>query len=486
MTRWTLVAALCSAALLAGCKREPARPNVLLISIDMLRADHVHALGYARATTPNIDRLANEGACFEQHVSSSSWTLPAHAALFTGLNDVQHGVVDTHLALGPEALTLAERFKAAGYETAGFFAGPYLHPAFGFGQGFERYVNCTSYAGKLDGAPSSAWSMDKDVMRESHADVTNPRVFQRFQEWIGQHDPSQGGRPFFAFLHLWDAHFDFVPPAPYDTRFDPDYKGSITGRGYDGRGFFFDERIAPGMDARDLEHLIALYDGEIAWTDEHVGKVRAELERLGLLENTLVVITSDHGTEFFEHGRKGHRQSLYDEVVRVPLVMRLPEHLAAGARIGEQTRSIDVVPTILELCGLPAPLDVAGQSLMPLVRKDPGARPARAILELDSVGAHLRAVRAAKWKFVDVIGSDQPFYFDLEKDPRELSPLTDRETELGKRATQAYLTEVEGLEAWLRAHPAPATSSQLPADVQHNLRHEGYIGGGDEDAPPPK
>lgn len=474
------------ALLLASCSKEPHHPNVLLVSIDMLRADHVGCYGYARPTTPALDRLAREGTRFDEHISSSSWTLPAHAGLFTSLPDALHGVTDTDRALAPDAHLLAERFQEAGYETAGFFAGPYLHPAFGFGQGFERYENCTSYAAELDGKPSSAWSMDPKVMRESHEDVTNPTVLSKFTSWF----QGRSKKPFFAFVHLWDAHFDFVPPPPWNRRFDPEYTGKV-----DGRGFFFDETIAPGMPKRDLEHLIALYDGEIGWTDEHVGRICALLQAASVLDDTIVVVTSDHGTEFFEHGRKGHRQTLYDEVLRVPFLLRYPGRVPAGAVVRAQTRSIDVGPTLLELAGLPAANDVLGESLVAALTPNSAFRPQRAVCELDSVGIHLRAVRTPKWKFIDRIQAGAPLFFDLAKDPGELAPSSDLESELGKRASSAYLEEVQVLDRYYEEHPPRATKSDVPDDVRRGLRANGYVGAGDDagastpadgETPPPK
>lgn len=230
-------------------------PNVLLISIDTLRADHLRCYGYPRDTSPAIDRLASQGVLFEWHISSSSWTLPAHAAIFTSLPDSVHGCYESDRRLSDELTTLAERFRAADYRTVGFFAGPYLHPAFGLGQGFDDYQDCTSYHETLENQPASKWAMDPTVMRRSHADVTNPTVFEAFHRWLAEHHE----RPFFMFVHFWDCHFDFIPPEPYRHRFDPDYAGDITGE-----NFFFDPRVNAALPKRDIEHLEALYDGEIA------------------------------------------------------------------------------------------------------------------------------------------------------------------------------------------------------------------------------
>jgi arylsulfatase len=305
-TAWTQALGVVALAYgTASCGRDdpPRRLNVVLISIDMLRPDHLGCHGYARDTSPAIDRLAREGVRFAQHISSAPWTLPAHAAMFTSVPDSVHGVVDPiGTALAPGFVTLAERFSAAGYATGGVFAGPYLHPAFGLAQGFDRYVDRGQYTSEVELDARHEWSMSEAVTRASHHGVTNEDVYATARGFIEEH---AGERSFFAFVHLWDVHFDFTPPAPYDRMFDPDYTGPVTGR-----DFFFDPAINVAMPARDLEHLVALYDGEIRWTDEIVGRIRADLERLGIADDTLVVITSDHGTELFDHGQKGHRTTL--------------------------------------------------------------------------------------------------------------------------------------------------------------------------------
>ncbi len=460
---------------LAGCgaasapadvrqRPEPAGPNVLLICIDTLRADHLGAYGYHRATSPNLDRLARGGVVFENHISSTSWTLPAHAALFSSLPDSVHGCTDTDRVLADGITTLAERFWAAGYETAGFFAGPYLHPAFGLGQGFEHYENCTSYARVLDGAPAEQWAMDLDVMHQSHRDVTNPSVFEAFTRWIDE--PNRG--TFFMFVHLWDVHYDFIPPAPYDTMFDPEYTGSMTGD-----NFFFDRSINPDMAPRDLEHLIALYDGEIAWTDEYLGRIIARLETLGVLDDTIIAVTSDHGTAFFEHGLKGHRNSLFDELIHVPLVIRYPEAIEAGTRVATQTRSIDIGPTLLDLAGLATPDDVHGHSLVKLVWRNQLDFDNQAVSELFSVGQRVRTLRTPQWKFYDVMNRELRLWTDLVADPgeRALRPVAFGQ---GKALEARYNQAVAALVPV--EVTTGAVADPLPEAVRRQLESLGYVG----------
>ena len=503
-------------AALGGCSRDQTAPptqsageiakprdlpNIILISVDTLRPDHLGCYGYSRATSPNIDRLAREGTLFETAVSSSSWTLPAHAAMFTGLSDSVHGATDTDKALADSHHTLAERLHEAGYKTAGFFSGPTLYPAFGLGQGFETYIDCTSYPDlsaesvvAADRKPGIEWG--GDLQRASMSDITSPRVYQAVKKWLregeapaeptregeapteskGEHGSQSRATPFFLFIHLWDCHFDFIPPAPYDTMFDPGYTGTITGR-----DLIFNDAINKDMPKSDLEHLVALYDGEIAWTDAHIGKILDELTNLGLLDSSLVILLADHGTEFFEHGAKGHRQTLFDESIRIPLIVRRPGHVPAGQRIKDQARMIDVLPTTMDLAGLPAPDRVMGRSLAGVIAGKPLEK-AVALSELDTYGHNLSSYRQLDRKLIRHETSKSWIAFNLRSDPAELRPLQDAKNPL----VSVCLRELEQTQAWLRENVAryavPVATPELPEAVRQRLQSLGYIGS-QEDEP---
>jgi arylsulfatase A-like enzyme len=445
----------------------PDVPNVLLISIDTLRPDHLGCYGYARPTSPRLDQLASEGVLFENAISSTSWTLPAHAALFTSLADSVHGCYDTDHKLPPNLVTLAERFAAGGYRTVGFFSGPYLHPAFGLDQGFEHYENCTSYAQAMEGKPIADWGQDTDIMRSSHRDITNPIVYKAVKSWLDLNRDST----FFMFIHMWDVHFDFIPPPPYDTMFDPHYTGDVTGE-----DFLFDESINQNMPQRDLDHLIALYDGEIRWTDHHVGMILDELNHTDLLDKTIVAVTSDHGTEFFEHRQKAHRKTLFDEVIRIPLIVRCPWRLAPGTRIRHQVRIVDIGPTLLQLAGLPPAVDVMGHSLVPLATNRPLDFNNLAVSELFSVGRRIRSIRTLEWKFTDHRTRDMRWYVELLTDPRERQPLKDWTTSRGRQILARYERVVEDLNA-RRSRTVTATErSEIPEKVLKQLETLGYVG----------
>jgi arylsulfatase A-like enzyme len=476
---WIIVGVVLIVAAWGVLRREnPAKPrpkadgpNVLLISIDMLRPDHLHCYGYERETCPTMDRLAAEGVLFENHISSTSWTLPAHAALFTGLADSVHGCQDTDKKLSEDIVTLAEEFQAAGYQTTGFYSGPYLHPAFGLAQGFDHYEDCTSYSQMMATEKKDEWAMANDVMKKSHQDVTSPILYAAVDKWLD----TNAGDPFFMFVHMWDPHFDFMPPDPYDKMFDPDYEGE-----FDGSDFFFDRRINAKMDKRDLDHLLALYDGEIFWTDLHIQKILDKLEAVGELDNTIIAITSDHGTEFFEHGHKGHRQTLFDESIRVPLILHYPESLPQNMRVKAQTRLIDLAPTLLEMVDLQPSSDVMGISLLPLAEGETenGERIAISELYWQSTRTRfgLRTARLSEFKYFRDDVRTLNWYIDLKNDPGEQKPLLDFVNEPGKRLHELYRGQCAFLKEWTECVAAGPESSNPPASVINQLDGFGYLG----------
>jgi arylsulfatase A-like enzyme len=174
-----------------------------------------------------------------------------------------------------------------------------------------------------------------------------------------------GGGPFFLFLHYWDVHYDYAPPAPYDEIFDPDYSGDVTAD-----NFIRNEAIRSDMEPGDLEHVVALYDGEIAYTDHYLGRLFDELKKLDLWDKTMIVVTSDHGDEFFEHGNKGHRNTLYAELLNVPLIVKLPGARWSGRRDERLVGIVDIAPTVLDVAGLPPLVESNGRNLIELLDQE--------------------------------------------------------------------------------------------------------------------
>lgn len=313
--------------------------NLILISIDSLRADRVHSYGNAHETSPTLDRIGSQGWRFGNAYSSSSWTLPSHMSMLTGRDVLGHGVISESDRLSPAVPTLAGRLKSAGLATAAIVSTPVLSSRFGFNHGFDSYDDHTIPA-------RNAF----DAVKDEPA----PTVEKLATEWLREHAQER----FFLFLHFWDVHYDYIPPAPYDTMFDPDYKGTVTGA-----NFYKDKAINKHLPQRDVEHLLALYDGEIRWVDDHIARILATVEQLGLAGKTAVIITSDHGDEFFEHGYKGHGRTLYNEVTHVPLVMYVPG-LPGGQVIDTTVSHVDLMPTVLALLGAEAPAGLSGVDLL--------------------------------------------------------------------------------------------------------------------------
>lgn len=468
---WLLAGALAAGPGL-GCKEEPApRPNLVLVSIDSLRHDHLHAYGYPRETSPTLDRLAREGVRFESAVTTTSWTLPAHAAMFTGLYDSSHGLVDNGQRLAAGLTTLAERLAQVGYHTAGFFGGPYLHPSFGLGDGFEVWQSCMT-AVPVDLPDAALREESRAPKARSHGDVTGPRTLEAVTRWAEER-PKE--RPFFLFLHLWDVHYDFIPPPPYDRLFDPDYEGSITGVDFMGN-----PAVSAAMKPRDREHLIALYDGEIRFTDEILGEILGVLRERGLLEDALVAVTADHGEEFFEHGGKGHQKTLFDEVVRVPLILHWPGRLPAGRVVTDQVRTIDLAPSLLAAAGVPVPSAMQGRDLLPLARGE-SLPPRAALLELYADGRDQRALRTPELKVYApgrVRGRALPdFAYDLAQDPRERAARK-RGSDARFEAAFAELEATRAAAIALRAQVGGgATAAGVDGELRERLRGLGYVDG---------
>ncbi len=446
-------------AFLTGCQGPTKRPpNVLLVSIDSLRADHVGAYGYERETTPTLDRLAANGVLFDNAISSSSWTLPAHAALLTGLPDSAHGAVRPRDRLSLTAFTLAEAFSAADYHTVGFFSGPFLDPSFGFGQGFDLYVDCTSY-----GIDRSTRRARQPAHQASHLDRTNPTLLWNVLYRLRH----ESNKPFFYFIHMWDVHYDLIPPEPFRTMFDGHYRGT-----YDGSNYRHDPAFRKGMDPADHAHVLALYDGEVRYTDETLGQILSAARARGLLDNTLVVVTSDHGDEFLDHGDKGHRNTLYQELIHVPLILWWPDKLASQ-RLEQSVRLIDVAPTVLELAGLAVAPTMQGQSLLPMIKgKARGDRPALSELTEGRRGT-LRSIVLGKEKLVVNLTTKQTQFFDLEKDPAEKRPIVE-EASGGRAPRLEKLLAQETARA--RRHGARSSEAAITSpELQSRLRALGYL-----------
>ncbi len=428
--------------------------NVVLISIDSLRADHLGAYGYTRDTSPTIDRWAAEGVLYRNASSTTAWTLPAHMSLLTGRSLLGHGVISDDRSLTADVPTLAEQFQAAGYATGAIVSAPYLEARYGFPRGFDDYDDRT---------------IRFEDHKESYATVTAPLLQETAAKWIESHTEGR----FFLFLHSWDVHYDYDPGPPYETMFDPDYRGSFSGR-----NFYFDPAVNRHMARRDLEHIIALYDGEIRLVDDALGKLRQTLERLGIADRTIVVVTGDHGDEFFEHGNKGHHRSLYEEILRVPLVLYVPGVTPLRGVVETEASIVDIMPTLLELTGLPALNSVDGSSLAPLAFAQQPEHTRVTVAELyrkNSLNVQV-SLRVGDTKVIEHFNRPSAQAFDTRSDPHEQ---TQRPIDAGFAPG-----ELQRMAEWLDRHWRPFDDRirdngiqrvLMDSDTEQRLRSLGYI-----------
>jgi len=380
--------------------------GVVLILVDTLRADHLSGHGYPLRTTPHLDRWAGRGTTFGQAVSSSCWTAPAVASLFTGRHPYGHGVRTKYaLELGEDAETLAERFLGRGFFTGAISDNLLIIPGNGYAQGFQTFL-------------VHPW----DRLERGARNVSDRAI-----AWLEQN----GERPFFLYLHYMDPHGSYTPEAPYDAG-PPEMPGEIRDFVEQGDCGMVTKQIRSDagfrLSAKEQQRLIDLYDGEIAAADFHIARVLAWLERAGRLDHTLVVVLADHGEGFGEHQVYSHAHTLHDEEVMVPLLIIPPAGTEAvrGARHGGVVRMVDLAPTILDLTGLAPAGDADGRSLAGIVLGgEHGSMAVEAYCEMAPwarPGAPLQpesALRTSGMKLMYHPGLDRYRLFDLLADPYE-------------------------------------------------------------------
>jgi arylsulfatase A-like enzyme len=418
-----------------------ASKGVVLISIDTLRRDHMSLYGYPRRTTPGLEALARESVVFEDAVSTSSWTLPAHASLLTSTAPAVHGATSSKVGLPASLPGLPRVLREAGYFTQGIATHVYLSKEYGFGEGFDR----------LRYLP--------DTRAE---EVTDQAI--RFLEGKGDSD-------FFLFLHYYDPHWHYDPPPPYDRAFDPEYQGSATGIWWD-----FKERDASSIDSKDLHHIRALYDGEILYTDREVERLIQEMKRIGVFENALVVVTSDHGEEFLDHGAWEHQKTLYEEQLRIPLLVKLPGSTSSAGRVKGQVSLVDVAPTVLDVLGIEAPESFEGRSLLDASRTGEAAEleawaETEHTLDGSRKFAARRGVAGEKAIFTLKPEGLAVDLFDLAKDPRESERL---DPGARVRAFEEKLADYLAVAEARRGGRTPPPVELGPEDLER-LRALGYV-----------
>ncbi|MFC2172080.1 sulfatase [Acidobacteriota bacterium] len=316
------------------------RPNVILISIDTLRADHLGCYGYHRQTSPFIDDLAGRGVRFTRTVAPASWTLPSHMSMFTGDYPSRHGVDKVAEALHHQWDTLADVLREEGYATFAVTEGLLVSAQWGFHNGFDSYTDMSDIV--------EGWDQKVE------------RTVDQAAAWLEQNRQT----PFFLFFHTYEPHSPLVPPERYEKMFDPDYAGIYNGAKMRELN---NPLVTPAMSNQDIDHIIALYDAEIRFSDDALKRLFHTLESTGALDNTYVILTSDHGEEYGERGMLAeHGHSLFNEALHIPLIFNGPD-IPAGVEIPDTVSLVDIPRTILDLVGLERQTGYDGVSLHPLI-----------------------------------------------------------------------------------------------------------------------
>ncbi len=405
------------------------RPDVYVVLCDTLRADHLGALGYGRQVSPRFDAFAAGAAVLTDFRAASTWTKPSTASIHTGLLPSSHGAVEHHEVLAPPAVTLAEAFRAGGYRTAAFSDNPFVTPEFGFGQGFDHFdgLSPSPFAnGTLLGKvlwTLGAISIDgRPFAPRLPPGRGTPDLVRRALRWLGEGEDAD--RPAFVYFHCMEPHVPYDPPAPFRGRFaDPAYAGPdlSTPPAYQGM-LPFETGAALPEDQR--RHLVDRYDEEILAWDAGFGSLLDGLSAADRLAGSIVVVLSDHGEEFFEHGAWKHGHSLLEEVVRVPFAVQGPG--IPPGRHSFPARATDVFPTLLSLAGLRAEHPPFGVDLADPLLGGAAPRSAPVVAEVAFGGAGARSVVEGERKVVEAHRGEEQvtLAFDLAVDPWEHAPLT--------------------------------------------------------------
>jgi arylsulfatase A-like enzyme/Flp pilus assembly protein TadD len=405
--------------------------NVLLITIDTLRADALGAYDTSRRNSPNIDRMASEGVLFEQVVTSAPSTLPSHSTIMTGKQPYAHGVRSNNgYVLAEENVTLAERLRDAGYATAAEIAAPVLSRRTQLEQGFDRYTDSGSFEARLKRVSidhGDHWE-SRELEERDGSDITRRAI-----EFLGGHKDER----FFLWLHYFDPHVPYAPPPSFTKRF-PD----------------------------------SSYHAEVAYSDHQVGRVLEELERLGIAARTLVVLTGDHGEGLGDHNEETHAYLVYNTTTLAPLILWGPPELPRGLRVDTMVRSVDIAPTVLDWLGLPQLEHTQGRSLRPLILNEfwEGELTGygESIEGFATFGASpLRYVRVGRWKYIHKV---EPELYDVLGDPGEMHNLVSAEPETVERLRNRLR------ELLVEARAVRGAEVMVDPDVLAQLGALGYVG----------
>ena len=442
-----LIPILAPLLLIGGCSEDgpgreapdPSRPNVLLVVIDTLRSDHLSCYGHERVTSPQLDRFAKDSWVYERAYSQAPWTTPSIGALLTSRYPTSLGIRGDRSVLPEEEITLAETLQGAGYHTAAVVSHSFCSERWGFAQGFTDFD-------------------ESNVL--GHDAVTSAGVTARGLAFLESRE--QDPQPWFLWMHYFDPHCAYVEQ-------DEVFGGSGAYEGPVRSGQLYAElwKQRRSLTSADHAELRRLYDSEIHHTDAQLGRVLTRLEQTGVLDDTIVIVTADHGEEFGDHGSIGHARTLHEELIRVPLLVRIPGE--SPRRIDDPVALVDLFPTLAAQLGVEVPAGAVGLDIRP---GGSGLEPGRTVYSETNRGRRLRAAIRGPLKVIREGRMPRPQVFDLDSDPAELVPVP-----VASRPDAQAL--MQGLDGWWQALKSEAreeSTLDLGASDQQLLEQLGYGG----------
>lgn len=462
-------------------------PNILFVSIDTLRADHVSSYGYKKRTTPNIDRLAEESLIYRRNFSTGVWTPPGHASMLTGLYVSQHGVYDNH-KLKDHIPTIATFLKSRGYQTAGFVNNSQVGELVGLDKGHDVFIEVWKGVKPRNMVERALRGTARKIKEKlGRSDMGAHRTNEFFKAWIESTIDKKA--PFYCFIHYIEAHNPLRPPVPFKRQFLPSSCKHMELAKL--------KRIANNpliclveemnVNDRETEYLKSLYNGEIAYVDQKVGELIEILKRNGLYENTMIIITADHGEHFGEHGLWSHVASLYREIVEVPLIIKFPREYGYVGEVDAITQLVDIFPTVEDLVGESHKVQRSGTSLFQKEELSSFREYAFAEWEgrvpyfildqmkqgkgcplLDTIKLRMSMIQSKEFKYILRFDGHEEFY-DLKNDPGETSSNIDEGSifmamrdEMARRTKYSQISQ-------------DAEDIELNEEVKKNLRALGYL-----------
>ncbi|MBC7250197.1 MAG: sulfatase [Anaerolineae bacterium] len=461
-------------------------PHIVLIVLDCVRAQNLSCYGYKRPTTPNIDRVAEEGVCYRQAATVGTWTVPTHATLFTGTYPATHGAVNGHAYLDNHVITLTEVLKRMGYVTVGVSNNGWVSRATGIARGFDAFEEKYRMPRGLRRRLFSGYRRMRSALSPGEKESAR-RTRRSVLRWL-KHMAAED-RPYFLFIHLNDAHSPYAPPPPFARRFLGDTSLRLARKvNQDNTAWLAG---AAEMDEQDWALLTALYDGELAYLDHQVASFLSAMRELNLLDRTLLIITADHGENLGEHGLIGHGYCLYDTIVRIPLLIRYPPLFSGGQVVDTPVSLVDLFPTVVDviegdpgdaaaqwkgasfhpdrLDHRPYPFTVSVRQVYePVLRKRFAPYPS---FDLSPYARSAWALRDGKWKYILHENGEEELY-DLEADPNELQNLA---TEHPQQAVNQRKQLLSVCDSWRAPVPEEKPEPEWDEELVEHLRGLGYI-----------